>query len=139
MVSLELRNQFIEELRSASSTRFAFLLVFNEPCDLTGATTIADRAAKAVATTNRSEFLDVVSELRSRKVKEDADWVLDDFLLFALVVGAKKFQTDCDLCRDVLAARHPTNKFDIAFSVAIQSLVNNAYAIEGEFLSLIHI
>lgn len=78
-------------------------------------------------------FTRVVKELDSRKIKPDADWVLDDLLLFALLVGAKKFAVGDSLCKAIIGQRRPTNELDIAFNDAMRSLSQGAVAIEGAF------
>lgn len=135
MVSLNERNQFIEDMRSAPSTCFALALVFGESCKVKEATamTVADRAAKAVAMNDQAAFAEVIEELERRKIKADSDWVLDDFLLFALLVGSKRFRVGGDLCSAIINKRQPKNPVDSALHGALRSLSQNAYAIEGGF------
>lgn len=133
MVSLDGRNQFIDDLRNAPSTQFAFALVFGESRKIAEATTVADRAVRAIATNNQVAFAEVIEELRRRKVKADSDWVLDDFLLFALLVGSKKFRVGGEVCSAIINERRPTNELDTAFNGALRSLSQDAYAIEGAF------
>ena len=135
MVSLNDRNKFIAELHNEPSTHFAFALVFESDCfcKTETAVTVADRAARAIVKGDQAAFAEVVEELNRRKVKPDVDWVLDDFLLFALLVGAKKYHVGEALCNAIINARRPADEMDTALNGAFRSLSLNAYTIEGEF------
>jgi len=95
--------------------------------------TVADRTAKAVAMNDQVAFAEVIEELERRKIKADSDWVLDEFLLFALLVGSKSFRVGGDLCSAIINERHPKNPMDSSLHGALRSLSENAYAIEGGF------
>lgn len=133
MVSLNGRNDFIADWRSAPSTNFAYSLVFGKSCEALEATTIGDRAARAVATNDKDSFVSAINELNRRKIKPESDWVLDDFLLFALITGARKFQVGKELCNAIISERRPTNALESALHGAFRGISQNAYAIEGEF------
>ncbi len=133
MVSLDARNQFIDDMRESPASCFTLALILGEDCSSTSPTTVADRAARAIISNDSPAFEKVVKELESRKIKADADWVLDDFLLFALLVGSKKFYLGDQLCKAIIGQRRPTNEFDIAFNDALRGLTHDAFAIEGAF------
>ena len=133
MVSLDARNQFIDDLRNTPTSRFALALVFGEGYTSVEAATVADRASVAIIANDEAAFAKVVEELQRRKIKADADWVLDDFLLFVLLVGSNKFRNGNQLCKAIIGERRPTNELDIAFNDALRSLSNDAFAIEGAF------
>lgn len=131
MVSLDQRNQRVADLRNASPICYSFL--FQEPGAEQEPQTIADRAANAIMVNDRSSFEGVVEDLNRRKLKETADWVLDDLLLFTLLVGSKVFHCGGELCDAIVQIRRPTNSLDVAFHGAVRSLSQDAYAIEGNF------
>jgi hypothetical protein len=133
MVSLDARNQFIADLRATSSSGFVLALILGEDCPDSTPTTVSDRGAQAIVTDDKSAFESAVEELESRKVRTDSDWVLDDFLLFVLLVGAKKFNVGDELCKSMLSPRRPTNELDTKFNNVMRSLSQDALAIEGAF------
>lgn len=66
-------------------------------------------ALKAIADGNREAFAQAYAEIRRRKVQPDADWVFDNFLLFALTTGVLKFREDRaflnEICRQRVAVQ----------------------------------
>lgn len=131
MVSLDARNQFIDDLRSSASSCFTLALVLGEDCPSAEPATVADRASLSIISNDEAKFSEVVQELESRRIKADADWVLDDFLLFALLVGAHKFGCGNPLCKAIIGARRPSNEQDIALNDAMRGLSCGAFAVEG--------
>ena len=133
MVSLDARNKFIDDLKRSESSCYALALVLREECSSAIPQTIADRAAFAISSHDGSAFARVVEELENRKMNPNADWVLDDFLLFSLLIGKKEFGYGEQLCKSIIGERRPTNSLDIAFNDAMRSLSAEAYAVEGAF------
>ena len=133
MVSLEQRNRFIEELQGEPSTNFAYCFVFGKPVELHDSPHITLRAAESVASNNKSTFKGVIEELSRRKVKPDSDWVLDDLLLFVLLVGASKFKIGHELCNSILEGRQPKNTADRALQNSFHSISQKALAVEGKY------
>jgi hypothetical protein len=133
MVSLDSRNQFIDDLRNSQSGCFTLALVLNEQRAPANPVTLDDRAALAVISSDARAFGEVVAELELRKVNPDADWVLDDFLLFTLLVGAMKFSVGKQLCKAIISERRPTNEMDISLNDSLRSLSRDALAVEGAF------
>lgn len=131
MVSVDSRNQFVADLRSASPNCYAF--IFRGHCEESANSSVGDRAAQAIATNNDDAFEKIVEELSRRKIKPTADWILDDYLLFALLIGSKKFHCGGELCEAIIQTRRPSNPTDIAFHGVVRSLSQDAYAIEGEY------
>lgn len=133
MVSLDARNQFIDDLRQSEASCFALALVFKEKCASVAPITLADRVACSVISNDQGAFRQIIEELKGRKVKAESDWVLDDFLLFGLLLGEKKFGIGSPLCRSIIGERRPSNDLDIGLNDALRSLSYDAMAVEGAF------
>lgn len=62
-------------------------------------------ALRALALGDRELFAKAYGEIRTRRISDDADWIYDDYLLFALCVGARRYSTDRDFLLQVLDQR----------------------------------
>lgn len=83
-------------------------------------------ALKAIADDSRENFAQVYTEIRRRKVQPDADWVFDNFLLFALTVGVLKFREDraflAEICRQRIALQQGA---ELELAQALEALIRD--------------
>lgn len=66
---------------------------------------ITMQALHAIATGGSGEFAVAFQEISRRQITDDADWLYDDYLLFALIVGKRRFGADGQFLSKVLDQR----------------------------------
>lgn len=62
-------------------------------------------ALKAIQDSSKLEFEKVLEDLSRRRITDDANWIYDDFLLFALITGARLFKSKTDFLNRICEHR----------------------------------
>jgi len=62
-------------------------------------------ALKSIQTNSKDKYEGIMQEISRRRISDDADWLYDDFLLFALVTGACIFRSNTDFLGQICQHR----------------------------------
>lgn len=134
MVSLESRNGFLSELNSDDDAKTMVAFVCgNSDSALQSGRRVADRIACAVIKSDKVEFEKIVGELNERKVSSSAEWINDEYLVFALVVASRKFDLGKELTQSVLRAQQLSESESKKLHHAISQFAFGSNAIDGEY------
>ena len=64
-------------------------------------------AIRSMALNDRNAFDDAYRAIQRRQINEEADWIFDDYLLFALITAGLKFDADLTFPQRALETRRP--------------------------------
>lgn len=146
MVSLEERQQYIEGLIDQPKQKALFALV-NEEKSLVPESDVSETdllyysAIKAINDDSKNAFIDQYGKISKRKITENstAPFIHDDFLIFTLIVGVSKFNSDKEWLIGVVnkrAKNEITTTFQNILSGDFLSKANN-YSLVLVFLFLL--
>jgi hypothetical protein len=62
-------------------------------------------ALRSIAVAERSIFESAYAEIRRRQITDQADWIFDDYLMFALLTAALRFSANLEFVQKVLETR----------------------------------
>lgn len=105
------RSERFAELRSDRSLAALIKVLFEHEAILVAPVRVSQLADAVVATMasvqsgDVSGFNDALAMLERRKLGPDAEWIHDDLLVFALIVGNLKFKSATELIDQILLAR----------------------------------
>lgn len=111
MVPLTDRSQYLQQF---GSDRYAQAFIdflmgneisFDPPLSGETANDLSVSALRAIRDNDRARFHEVYERISGRKAKPDSDWLYNDLLLFALVVGVVQFSSDAEWLTDALRTR----------------------------------
>ncbi len=111
MVSLTDRSQYLQQFGSDRYAQaFIDFLMGNEVSSegsSSGETAydLSILAFRAIQANDQEGFIDAYNRMSGRRPKPDSDWLYNDLLLFALVIGTVKFGSDAGWLRDALRTR----------------------------------
>jgi hypothetical protein len=111
MVSLADRSQYLQQFGSDHYAQaFVDFLLGNgisSDAPFSGETAydLSISALCAIQDNDRARFHEVYERISGRKPKPDSDWLYNDLLMFALVVGAVQFSSDASWLTDALRTR----------------------------------
>jgi len=111
MVSLITRHEYIKQVEHDEYSIALVAFLWEQEINKSIATTsnnandISKNAFFALHTNDPIFFSKVYEEISRRKPNQDSEWVFNDVLLFAIVLGVYKFKTSRDWIDSVLAIR----------------------------------
>lgn len=134
MVSLESRNGFLSELISDDDAKIMVAFICGgDGSALRSGRRVADRLACAVVKSDNAEFEKIINELGERKISSSAEWINDDYLVFALVVASRKFSAGQELTQSILRAQQVSDSESKKLHHAISQFAFGSNAIDGEY------
>lgn len=110
MVSVD-RDAYLKPFMEDAVTReFINFLNSESVCEPDGARLSSTKemtivALKSIQTNSKVKYDTVIQEISRRRITEDVDWIYDDFLLFALVIGACIFRGNKDFLGQICQHR----------------------------------
>jgi len=110
MVPLD-RAAFIESLSADPVVRTFASVMFNgeavppQAVGLSARGRITLDALRSLVTGDQAFFGRAYAEIRTRRIADDADWVYDDYLIFSLCAGVRRFSGEPGFLRQVLDER----------------------------------
>ena len=134
MVSIDSRNGFLKQLESDPNANVMVAFVFGR--DISQLSTngrLADRIVDAIAKTDSDVFRKIVDELNERRIDTSSDWINDDYLLLALVIGSRTFDYGKDLCKNVLRNQRVTDRHSKKFHKVLEQFASGSNAVDGEY------
>ncbi len=128
MVSIVERSSYISELRKNPKVNCLFGFLFGSSSKDYGDDNFS-QIIKSLERNDKVKFNQIYKELNSREPSNHLPYVHDDFLLFSLILGCKKFNIDLSWVKRILSVRSTT---DVEGNLITISLIN---IIENNFLS----
>jgi len=86
---------------------------------------IAINSLYAIQKNSKSKFIKFQTIIQRRKPKNDSDWIYNELLMFAIVLGIKKFGLEDTWCKSVLSCRLSKPETNLITQTYLDVLVDN--------------
>lgn len=86
-----------------------------------------DKLILSVQNSDKESFSSIIEEYEAREPSADSPFVNDNYLLFLLIFGAKKFALDLDWIIKILDIRKSTNEDSILISTTFKNIIEDNF------------
>ncbi len=126
MVSIVERSSYLTELRKNSKVDCLFNFLFaNSPNEYSNDN--FSQIIKCLEQNDKVKFNQIYKELNSREPSNHLPYVHDDFLLFSLILGGKKFGIDLSWVKRTLSVRSTTDVEGNLITISLKNIIDNNY------------